>query len=42
MRNTAYDRVPTEYLARGAGVIALAAVAVIHVLDLPTPCPTCR
>jgi hypothetical protein len=30
-----YDRVPTEYLARGAGVIALGAVAIIHVLDLP-------
>jgi hypothetical protein len=39
MRNTAYDRVPTEYLARGAGVIALAAVAVIHVLDLPDTLP---
>jgi hypothetical protein len=37
MHNSAagYDRVPTEYLARGAGVIALAAVAIIHVLDLP-------
>jgi hypothetical protein len=30
------DRVPTEHLARVAGAIALAAVAVIHVLDLPS------
>jgi hypothetical protein len=30
------DRVPTEHLARAAGAIALAAVAVIHVLDLPS------
>lgn len=33
--STGDDRVPTEHLARGAGVIALAVVAVIHVLDLP-------
>ena len=39
MRDPAYDRVPTEHLARGAGVIALAAVAVIHVLDLPDTLP---
>jgi len=30
------DRIPTEHLARAAGAIALAAVAVIHVLDLPS------
>jgi hypothetical protein len=29
------NRIPTEDLARGAGAIALAAVAVIHVIDLP-------
>jgi hypothetical protein len=29
------DRIPTEHLARAAGAIALAAVAVIHVVDLP-------
>ena len=39
MRDPAYDRVPTEHLARGAGVIALAAVAIIHVLDLPDTLP---
>lgn len=39
MHDLAYDRVPTEHLARGAGVIALAAVAVIHVLDLPDTLP---
>jgi len=30
------DQLPTEHLARAVGVIALAAVAVIHVLDLPS------
>jgi hypothetical protein len=30
------DQIPTEHLARAAGAIALAAVAVIHVLDLPS------
>jgi hypothetical protein len=30
------DRLPTEHLARGAGAIALAAVAIIHVIDLPS------
>jgi hypothetical protein len=32
----ASDLIPTEHLARVAGAIALAAVAVIHVLDLPS------
>jgi hypothetical protein len=30
------DRIPTEHLARAAGAVALATVAVIHVLDLPS------
>jgi hypothetical protein len=30
------DRIPTEHLARAAGAVALAAVAVIHVIDLPS------
>jgi hypothetical protein len=30
------DRLPTEHLARAAGAVALAAVAVIHVIDLPS------
>ncbi|MDQ1717173.1 MAG: hypothetical protein QOC94_670 [Actinoplanes sp.] len=30
------DAIPSEHLARAAGAIALAAVAVIHVLDLPS------
>ncbi len=30
------DRIPTEHLARGVGAIALATVAVIHVIDLPS------
>ncbi len=30
------DRIPTEHLARGVGSIALATVAVIHVIDLPS------
>ena len=30
------DRIPTEHLARGVGAVALAAVAVIHVIDLPS------
>ena len=30
------NRIPTEHLARAAGAIALAAVAVIHVIDLPS------
>jgi hypothetical protein len=30
------DRIPTEHLARVAGASALAAVAIIHVLDLPS------
>jgi hypothetical protein len=30
------DRIPSEHLARAAGAIALAAVAVIHVMDLPS------
>jgi hypothetical protein len=38
MHNPAYDRVPTEHLARGAGVIAMAAVAVI--LSRTTGLPT--
>jgi hypothetical protein len=29
------DRIATEHLARAAGAVALAAVAVIHVVDLP-------
>jgi hypothetical protein len=29
------DRIPTDYLSRAAGAIALAAVAIIHVVDLP-------
>lgn len=31
---TTHDRIPTELLARAAGVIALAAVAIVHVSDL--------
>jgi membrane protease YdiL (CAAX protease family) len=31
---TTHDHIPTEHLARAAGVIALAAVAIIHVSDL--------
>ena len=30
------DQIPTEHLARGVGAIALATVAVIHVIDLPS------
>ena len=30
------NRIPTEHLARAAGAIALAAVAIIHVIDLPS------
>jgi hypothetical protein len=31
---TTHDHIPTEHLARAVGVIALAAVAIIHVSDL--------
>jgi hypothetical protein len=30
------NQIPTEHLARAAGAIALAAVAIIHVIDLPS------
>ena len=36
IQQSAVDLIPTEHLARVAGAIALAAVAVIHVLDLPS------
>jgi len=36
IQHTRPDRIPTEHLARAVGAIALAAVAVIHVLDLPS------
>ena len=32
MRNPAYDRVPTEYLARGAGVIVLSTETLVVLL----------
>ncbi len=35
IRSATPERIPTEAMTRAVGAVALAAVAIIHVLDLP-------